>query len=94
MLELLVLSTLGTEPAQPVLAKPEGGRWVTSLCFRSEAVSAAVAGIFIKGVPPNSRPDSSLHVTQMWLWLHRQMVFKTFCDCRMPLGCPWKLASL
>lgn len=72
-----------------VLVNPEGHWWFPSLLFQDEAVSTAIAGIFIKKrVAPHARPDNSLCVTQMWLWLCRQMVFKSFGDCRVALGMP------
>lgn len=69
MLELLVLRALG--PGQHrlcVLANPEGGRFASPSAQKGEAVSPALAGIFIKKwVAPSSRAGSSLPFRQMWL---------------------------
>lgn len=52
-------------------------------------------GVF---VAPSSGAGRSLSFTPTWLWLHRQIVFRTLHDCRVGLGMvplgvgfPWKI---
>lgn len=87
VLELLVPGALGTEPAWPLRPCKDPGR---------SPPSASVVKLFPlhfglstkQRVALSSRASSSLPVTQRWLCPCRQMVFRTFEDCRVALGMP------